>query len=158
MIDVALSPEAARFREQLRNGGMLPASAPVETEQPRSNTDKPRVRKPDTVGRFKTMNEFVDFSARLVDTTAQAVWMVLFREVKPSGVASVSFGQIAERTGVCRRTVIRAIKKLEEAKLVTVMKRGRLNEGPSKYQVHGTPNRSSTGDTHVTSTGDTNVT
>jgi DNA-binding IclR family transcriptional regulator len=100
------------------------------------------------------MNEFVDYSARLVDTTAQAVWLVLFREVKPNGLAKVSFGQIAELTGVCRRTAIRAIKHLQEAKLVTIEKRGRLNEGPSTYRVHGTP----TGDTQVTSAGDTSVT
>lgn len=142
MIDVVLSPEAARLREQLRNGGMLPASAPVETVEPPRNgcrEGKLVVRKPDSVGRFKTMNEFVDHAARSVDTTSQAVWMVLFRETKPNGAATISFGQVAERIGVSRRTAMRAIQHLEDARLVTVEKRGRLNEGPSTYRIHGTP-------------------
>lgn len=146
--------EVAKYRAMMRNGGTLPA---MEVPTPVSETSKrPRKKNPQSAGRFQTMNEFVDFSARLVDTTAQAVWLVLFREVKPSGVACVSFGQIAERTGVSRRTAIRAVKHLEDAKLVTVAKRGRLNEGPSTYRVHGRP----TGDAGDTSTGatrDTNL-
>ena len=110
-----------------------------------------KVRKPSSIGRFSTMNAFVDHSARLVDTTAQAAWLVLFREVKPTGLACVSFGQIAERIGVSRRTVIRAVQQLEAAKLVTVEKRGRLNGGPSHYRVHGVPHEAPEPSvTHVT--------
>lgn len=143
MINVALSPEAARLREQLRNGGMLPKSAAPEPVPPRgekSKSGKPSVHKPESVGRFKTMNEFVDYSARLVDTTAQAVWMVLFRETKPNGLACISHSQIAERIGSCRRTVVRATQHLEDAKLITVVHRGGMTGGSSSYRIHGTPN------------------
>lgn len=143
MIDVVLSPEAQSLREQLRNGGMLPASAPVETTESfdgkRAKSNQRAIRKPDSVARFKTMNEFVDYSARLVDTTAQAVWLVLFRETKPNGVARISHGQIAERIGSSRRTVVRAVQHLEDAKLVSVVQRGGLTGGSSSYRVHGTP-------------------
>lgn len=102
---------------------------------------KSKVRSARAIARFKTMNEFVDQSARLVDTTAQAVWLVLFREVRANGIGKVSFGQIAECIGVSRRTVIRAVQHLEEAKLVTVVQRGRMSGGPSTYRVHGSPPR-----------------
>ena len=162
MSDVVLSPEAQRLHEQLRNGvGMLPASAPVEKyeELPaRSRSSKPHVRKPESVGRFKTMNEFVDFSARLVDTTAQAVWLVLFRETKPNGLASVSQGQIADCIGLTRRTVLRAVQHLEAKLLVTVVRRGKKNGGPSVYRVHCTPKGNSRCDAGDTPTYDTNDT
>ncbi len=88
------------------------------------------------------MNEFVDYSARSVDTTAQAVWMVLFRETKPNGLAKISFNQIAHLIGLKRRAAMRAIQTLEEATLLSVVKRGRLNEGPSTYRIYATPKAS----------------
>jgi hypothetical protein len=132
-----LSPEAQRLREQLRSGGMLPGASVSVEELPKAKPVKGKSVA--TAGRFKTMNEFVDFSARLVDTTAQAVWLVLFRETKPNGVACVSHSQIAERIGSSRRTVVRATQHLEDAKLVTVVHRGGLTGGTSAYRVHGTP-------------------
>lgn len=157
MIDVALSPEAARLREQLRGGGMLPPSAPADPEpKAKSSTKKPSGGKSAaTSGRFQTMNEFVDYSARLVDTTAQAVWMVLFRETKPNGLACISHSQIAKRIGSCRRTVVRASQHLEDAKLITVVHRGGLTGVTSSYRVHGTPKGC---DANVTPTRDFRVT
>ena len=140
MIDVVLSPEASAYREQLRNGGMLPASAPAEVDQPRQiKKTKSSVRRPESVGRFKTMNAFIDRSARLVDTTAQAAWFVLFREVKPNGIAQISQRQVADRIGVSRRTAIRAIQQLEQARLVTAVSRGGLSGEMTAYEVHGEP-------------------
>ena len=136
--------DVEHFRKLMRGGGTLP-----RMDTPQANGDGHHVangkttngksRKPASIARFTTMNEFIDLSARNVDTTAQAVWFVLFRETKPNGAACISFGQIAERIGASRRTVIRAVKHLEEAKLISVVKRGRMNEGPSVYRVHGTP-------------------
>lgn len=88
------------------------------------------------------MNEFADFSAKRVSTTAQAAWWILFRETKPNGLASMSFSQIAEAIGKGRRMAIYAVKELEQAKLLTVVKRGSLNVGPSTYRIHGTPKMS----------------
>ena len=134
-----LSPEAQRHREQLRNGGMLPAPLPIEDHLP-TNARKGRtaVRNPDSIERFKTMNDFADLSARSVDTTAQAVWWILFRETKPNGHSCISHSQIAVRIGSCRRTVVRATQQLEAAKLISVVRRGGLNGGTSTYKVHGT--------------------
>lgn len=89
--------------------------------------------------RFQTLNTFIDESAHQVDTTAQATWFVLFRETKPNGLATVSQGQIAKCIGVTRRTVVRAMAALTEEELVEIVRRGKLNGGPSTYRVHGAP-------------------
>lgn len=132
------------YRKLLRNGGTIP---PMELPATSGNgavgggrtTRKPRTRNAAAIGRFQTMNEFIDLSARTVAPTAQAVWFVLFRETKPNGLASISFNQIADLIGLKRRAAMRAVQELEDAKLLTVVKRGRLNAGPSTYRIHGTP-------------------
>lgn len=125
------------WRQQIRSLGTLP---PMEEPSPAPPVrTKAKGKSPATTERFKIMNEFSDLSARQVDAMAQLVWFHLWRETKSNGHACISFGQLAEKIGKSRRTVIRAVKHLEDAKLVTVVKRGRMNEGPSTYQVHGTP-------------------
>ncbi len=89
--------------------------------------------------RFAVANAFADYGARLVDTTAQAVWWVVWRETKPDGLARVSFGRLAECIGRSRRTVVRAVAELAKAGLLTVVRRGSLWEGPSTYRAHGVP-------------------
>ena len=91
--------------------------------------------------RFQQMNAFVDNSARLVGSTAGMVWLVIFREVKaPEGLATVSHRQIADCLGINRRTVLRALKELEEAGLLTVVKRGHMSQKKSSvYRLHGKP-------------------
>ena len=91
--------------------------------------------------RFAVANAFADYGARLVDTTAQAVWWVIWRETKPDGLARVSFGRLAECTGRSRRTAVRAVGHLRKAGLLTVVRRGNLDEGPSTYRAHGVPKR-----------------
>ena len=82
--------------------------------------------------RFAVANAFADYGARLVDTTAQACWWVLWRETKPDGLARVSFGRLAECIGTHRRTVVRAMGRLAKAGLLTVVRRGGMREGPLK--------------------------
>ncbi len=91
--------------------------------------------------RFAVLNAFGDDGARLVDTTAQACWWIVFRETKPDGLARVAHARIAECVGTSLPTVQRAMRRLEGAKLLTVVRRGGLREGPSTYRVHGTPKR-----------------
>lgn len=89
--------------------------------------------------RFAVLNAFSDFGARLVDTTAQACWWVLYRETKPDGLVRVSQGRVAECIGRSRWTVNRAIRRLESAGLLTVVRRGGLHGGASTYRIHPTP-------------------
>ena len=91
--------------------------------------------------RFGVLNAFADYGARLVNPTAQACWWIVFREIKPNGLARVAHSRIAECVGVSRVTVTRALRRLERAGLVTVVRRGGWRIGPSTYRVHGTPRR-----------------
>jgi hypothetical protein len=104
---------------------------------PRPAKEKPTRRK--TGDRFAVANAFADYGARLVDPTAQAVWWILWRETKPNGLAQISFGRMAECTGRSRRTAVRAIGRLTKARLLTVVRRGSLSDGPSTYRAHGVP-------------------
>lgn len=90
---------------------------------------------PATRGRFGVLNSFVDVTMRSLRGAALEVWLVLFRDVR-DGVATTSHSRIATRTGRSRRTVIRAIKKLEAAGLVDVIHRGGLNAGTNHYRVN----------------------
>ena len=128
--------EVAKYREMMRNGRTLPSIVAPQTVP---TTAKPRKKNPQAAGRFQVMNDFADTSAKSVSTTAQAAWWILFRETKSSGLASVSFNQVADAIGLQRRAAIRAIQELETAGLLTVVKRGSLNVGPSTYQIHATP-------------------
>jgi DNA-binding transcriptional ArsR family regulator len=128
----------------------LPPYQCPEHPSEQSAKQNSKVRNPKALGRFQAMNAFADHYTRLVDTTAQVVWFILFRDVKSNGLATVSLQQIADRIGVHRRTVMRAVKQLKDAGLLTVVARGTTNHGPSIYRVHGRPRETATGDTHVT--------
>src|SRR5690606_21475140 len=103
----------------------IPRDGPPGMSPPRQlATNGKAPKRKEASGRFQTLNTFVDESARLVSTTAQTVWMVLWRDTHTDGIANVSHSRIADRLGISRRTVIRAINELEKQGLVTVVKRG----------------------------------
>lgn len=91
--------------------------------------------------RFTVLNRFIDESVQLLTNAEAVTWFVLFRDVKPNGSACMAHSQIAEKLGCDRRTVARALKKLEDKGLITVVKRGGLNRGSNVYRVHATPRR-----------------
>jgi len=62
------------------------------------------------------------FGARSVDRTAQACWWIVFRETKLDGLVRVARARIAECIGVSRLTVTRALRRLEKARLLTVIR------------------------------------
>lgn len=129
------------FSSLLDQGGVLPSLEPAVVRLPMSPQAETQPAQRKGPSRFQTLNDFVDHSARLVSTTAQAAWHVLFRDVKPSGQACMAHSQIAAKIGVKPRTVARALKQLEDQGLVTVVKRGGLNRGSNIYRVHGKPQR-----------------
>lgn len=63
------------------------------------------------------------------------MWLVLYRDTKPDGVASTSQADIARRVGVTVRTVYAALKRLERCGLLVVVHRGGLNRGVSVYHL-----------------------
>ena len=92
-----------------------------------------------TGNRFAVLNAFVDYSLARVLRTDAAVWLVLYRDTQRDGMARTGQADIARRAGISTRTVKRAIKRLEGAGLLRVVRRGGLNRGPSAYHVRGIP-------------------
>ena len=109
--------------------------APMEPTESRnrdsSKSDKPKKQ---TRDRFAVLNTFVDFSIQSLSRSEMAVWMVLYRDTK-DGIAATSQVDIARRAGIHRRTVCRVLKRLEKRGLLTVIYRGGLQRGMSKYRV-----------------------
>jgi hypothetical protein len=90
-------------------------------------------------GRFAAVNAFLDVAARNLELSQIGVWMVLWRDTKPDGLARTSTTDMARRLGISRRTVLRAIKALHNAGLLIVVRVGNLRHGPSVYRI--TPTR-----------------
>jgi hypothetical protein len=94
------------------------------------NSEKAR-----TGGRFQTINAFVDFTLASLTPAEISVWLVLWRDTKPSGVAGTGQTDLARRAGISDRSVRTAIKLLESKGLLEVVKRGGLRRGVSVYWV-----------------------
>jgi hypothetical protein len=86
------------------------------------------------VGRFRTLNAFVDFTARELTRAELLVWLTLFRDSK-DGVARTGQADIARRCKINRKTVYRALLSLSNRGLLRVVHRGRLGGGPSVYRL-----------------------
>jgi hypothetical protein len=86
--------------------------------------------------RFATLNAFVDFTMQGLSRAESLVWLILFRDTKPDGIAQTSQADLARRAGVDVRTVKRAVTRLSRQGLLTVVFRGSLRRGPSAYRIH----------------------
>lgn len=124
-----------------RHDGKLPPDAvlcgdgePVPPPSPRAPKPHRRTRSQ----RFAVLNAFVDFGIAAADLTpAEAlVWLVLFRDTKAEGTARTAQADIARRAGLSVRGVKKAVRTLSAKGLLAVVRRGRLNSGPSTYRVH----------------------
>src|SRR5262245_52598108 len=89
--------------------------------------------------RFQILNAFVDEGMASLTPHESAVWLVLYRDTKPDGTARTSVDDIARRAGIARRTVVNAIARLQQLKMLRVVKKGGLNRGPSSYIVFPIP-------------------
>jgi hypothetical protein len=85
--------------------------------------------------RFHAINAFLDVTMARLDRAELAVWLVLWRDTKPDGLARTSQGDLARRAGCNPRTVRRALAALQKAGLVSVLCRGGPNRGLSVYRV-----------------------
>jgi hypothetical protein len=85
--------------------------------------------------RFAVLNAFVDFTLRGLSRAEMAVWLILYRDTR-EGLARTAVSDIARRAGCNRGTVFRAIGELKWRGLLTVLRRGGLGRGSSRYRVH----------------------
>jgi len=89
--------------------------------------------------RFQVLNAFVDEGMKALKPAAAVVWLVLYRDTRPDGIARTAADDIARRTGLSRSTVLRSLKSLERARMLRVIRRGGLNRGPSIYRIFPFP-------------------
>ena len=87
--------------------------------------------------RWSHLNGFVDVTLRELIGAEAKVWLILFRDTKRDGTVRTGQSDIATRAGLSVRMVKKALRKLIERSIVRVLKRGRLNVGPSVYKVRG---------------------
>jgi hypothetical protein len=126
-----------------QHGGILPPDAvfrPDDDERPSSGPPTPKSkRRAARSERFTTLNAFTDFALAGLTGAETKVWLILFRDAKAAtGTARTGQVDIARRAGLSRRGVQVALDKLRAKGLVRVVRRGRLNAGPSAYRVHPT--------------------
>ncbi len=121
----------------LRVGEEPPALDDGET---RRNGAGPRRDKPKgktgSAGRFAVLNAFADATLANLARAEIAVWLLLWRDTKPNGLARTSQADLARRAGVNPRTVRRALAAMQNAGLVTVVHKGGLPLRVSAYRVH----------------------
>lgn len=86
--------------------------------------------------RFKTINQFCDVTLAGLNRSELAIWLLLWRDTRPEGLARASQANLAQRAGVSTRTAGRAVDALHRKGLLSVVKRGGLSQGPSTYRVH----------------------
>lgn len=85
--------------------------------------------------RFATLNAFADYSLATLDRAEIAVWLLLWRDTKPDGLARTSQADLARRAGISERTARRAVESLRRSGLLTVAYRGGLRRGVSTYRI-----------------------
>jgi DNA-binding transcriptional ArsR family regulator len=81
------------------------------------------------------LNGFVDGVMGTLPRAAALVWVCLWRDTKPNGLARTAVDDLARRVGGDRRTVLRALRLLEKRRLLDVPRRGGLGRGVSTYRV-----------------------
>lgn len=129
---------------QEQHGGILPPDAVLRPDDDEgaatpAPTAKPKRRSRSE--RFAALNVFADFGLAGLTGAETKVWLILFRDTRAAtGTARTGQADIARRAGLSRRGVQVALDKLTAKGLVAIVRRGRLNAGPSTYRVHPTGN------------------
>ena len=104
--------------------------------------------------RWRTLNTFVDIIARHLSPVEIAVWMVLFRDCR-DGTVKASQRNLASRSGASERSVVRAMRRLRDVRLVEVVKASKSKGEASLYRLEVRPERCLDAITSERPTGDT---
>jgi len=133
----------ANSKPTLPGCSVLPPMTPGRTVAENSGAagkakGKPARRK--AGGRFAVLNAFIDFTMRELSRAEIVVWLILFRDTKAAdGLARTSQADMARRAGLNARTVKRAVGSLQRRRLLRVVRRGGLRQGPSACRVYPLP-------------------
>jgi hypothetical protein len=77
-----------------------------------------------TLDRFHVLNEFVDHGVADLSRSEIAVYLILFRDTKPTGLARTSLTEFARRGGMSERQASRALGLLIKRNVVHIIRRG----------------------------------
>ena len=124
-----------------QHGGIIPPDATLRPDEEPARPAPPAKpkRRSGRGERFAVLNAFVDFGLADLTGAEVKVWLILFRDAKAAtGAARTGQADIARRAGLKPRMVRYAQTSLEAKGMVHVVRRGRLNAGPSVYRVHPT--------------------
>jgi DNA-binding MarR family transcriptional regulator len=88
------------------------------------------------VPRASASTALIDVTMAELTPAERSVWLILWRDTKPNGLAGTSQMDLAKRAGVADRAVRTALNKLEGKGLVTVVRRGSFRRGVSVYRVY----------------------
>ncbi len=93
-------------------------------------------------GRFQCMNLFADEGIRQASLKASEglVWFILFRDVRPDGMARSSIASLARRANLHKRTVMKALERLKGLGMLSIVERGGPTKGATTYRVNPVPN------------------
>jgi len=113
---------------------------PAPGQKPRRGQTRSKPKGPppkrSSQGRFQTINGFLDVTMAGLDRAEMAVWLLLWRDTKPDGLARTGQEDLARRAGCTARSVRRALATLQRAGLVEVVRQGGLPRRLSVYRVH----------------------
>lgn len=107
----------------------------AEAKSPSYHEKTNRKRTKSTTGRFQSINTFVDYGMGQLTRAELTAWLILWRDVKPNGIATTSQTDIARRAGMSDRSVRTAIGQLEAKGYLVRVRQGGLRRGPSAYRV-----------------------
>jgi DNA-binding transcriptional ArsR family regulator len=96
--------------------------------------------RPAVVAKILALNRFLDATARTLQPSAALVWLQLLRDER-NGTARTAVTDLARRCGLSARTVKRRLAELKACGLVTVVRQGRRDVGPTAYRLSPTPRR-----------------
>ena len=120
-----------------RHGGVLPPDAMFRPDADPAPAAPTAPAKPKGAGqRFALLNAVTDFDLAALTGAEAKVWLVLFRDTKAkTDTARTGQVDIARRAGLSERSVRTALVGLRAKGLLRVVRRGRLNAGPSHYRL-----------------------
>ena len=91
--------------------------------------------------RWTTFNAFMDVCMKHLSPVEANVWLLLFRDTKPDGLARTSSRNLAQRAGCSLRAVSHAMKLLKSATLIEVVTASTSRGSPSVFRVTMRPQR-----------------
>ena len=122
-----------------RHGGVLPPDAMFRPDADPAPAPAAATApaKPKGAGqRFGLLNAVADFDLAGFTGAETKVWLVLFRDTKAkTDTARTGQVDIARRAGLSERSVRSALVGSRAKGLLRVVRRGRLNAGPSHYRL-----------------------